>query len=163
VRDRLEAGSFQGHETYIERLLDQGHTATDIAGALFTLLREATGTKGQSIAEDQTGSGDSGKFDRSDRTPHRPDRSNERSNSYAGDMAKLFLNLGKTHGINAKDLVGMFYREGQVPDGSLGHIKLFPRHTIIEVPEECVEKTLRALSKAKLRGKPFLLKRDKQA
>jgi ATP-dependent RNA helicase DeaD len=165
VRDRLEAGSFQGHEAHIERLLDQGHTATDIAGALFTLLREATSTKGQSIAEDNAGPGtvNGGKFDRSDSQPHRPDRNQERSNSYAGEMAKLFVNLGKTHGINAKDLVGMFYREGQVPDGTLGHIKLFPRHTIVEVPEECVEKTLRALSKAKLRGKPFMVKRDKQA
>ena len=78
-------------------------------------------------------------------------------------MTKLFVNLGKTHGINAKDLVGMFYREGEVPDGSLGHIKLFPRHTIVEVPEECVEKTLRALGKSKLRGKPFRVHRDKQA
>jgi ATP-dependent RNA helicase DeaD len=77
-------------------------------------------------------------------------------------MAKLFINLGKTHGINAKDLVGMFYREGQVPDGTLGHIKLFPRHTIVEVPEECVEKTMRALGKSKLRGKPFRINRDKQ-
>ena len=161
VRDRLEAGSFQGHETHIERLLDQGHTATDIAGALFTLLREATSTKGQSIAEDTT-PGAGSKFDRSDSQPHRPDRSVERSSSYAGEMAKLFVNLGKTHGINAKDLVGMLYREGLVPDGTLGHIKLFPRHTIVEVPEECVEKTLNALAKAKLRGKPFRINRDKQ-
>lgn len=165
VRDRLEAGSFQGHETYIERLLDQGHTATDIAGSLFTLLREATTTKGQSIAEDNAGPGSQGggKFDRADSQPHRPDHNNERSSSYAGEMTKLFVNLGKTHGINAKDFVGMFYREGQVPDGTLGHIKLFPRHTIVEVPEECVEKTLRALGKSKLRGKPFRINRDKQA
>jgi hypothetical protein len=32
----------------------------------------------------------------------------------------------------------------------------------VEVPEECVEKTLRALAKAKLRGKPFRINRDKQ-
>jgi len=168
VRDRLEAGSFVGHETHIERLLDQGHTATDIAGALFTLLREATTTKGQSIAEDNAqnpsaGGGQGNRFDRSDSQPHRPDRNQERSSSYTGEMTKLFVNLGKTHGINAKDLVGMFYREGEVPDGSLGHIKLFPRHTIVEVPEECVEKTLRALGKSKLRGKPFRVHRDKQA
>ena len=166
VRDRLEAGSFQGHESQVERLLDQGHTATDIAGALFTLLREATGRENQSIAEDGNGPGNgpgnAHNFDRGDTRPHRPDNTQDRSSSYAGEMAKLFINLGKTHGINAKDLVGMFYREGQVPDGTLGHIKLFPRHTIVEVPEECVEKTMRALGKSKLRGKPFRINRDKQ-
>ncbi len=158
VRDRLEAGSFKGYEAYMERLLDQGHVATDIAGALFTLLREATGREGQSIAEDR---GDS--FDKAETRPRRPDRQVERREVDSGTMAKVFINLGKTHGINAKDLVGMFYREGQVPDGSLGHIKLFPRHTLVEIPEDCVERTLAALRHAKLRGKPFRAHVDKQA
>jgi ATP-dependent RNA helicase DeaD len=155
VRDRLEAGSFQGHASYLERLLDQGFTATDIAGAMFTMLRETSSREGESIMED--------KPQQHGEKPMRPDRDQERSSSFAGDMTKLFINLGKTHGVTAKDFVGMFYREGQVPDGALGHIKLFPRHTIVEVPEECVEKSLQALSRAKLRGKPFRVHRDKQA
>ncbi len=155
VRDRLEAGSFQGHASYLERLLDQGFTATDIAGAMFTMLRETSSREGESIMED--------KPQQQGEKPMRPDRDQARSSSFAGDMTKLFVNLGKTHGVTAKDFVGMFYREGQVPDGALGHIKLFPRHTIVEVPEECVEKSLMALSRAKLRGKPFRVHRDKQA
>jgi ATP-dependent RNA helicase DeaD len=161
VRDRLEAGSFKAHESQIERLLESGHTSTDIASTLFTLLRESSGREGQVIAEDKTGDHT---FDRGDARPNRPDR--ERApvrSTYAGEMTKLFLNLGKTQGVTAKDFVGMFYREGQVPDGALGHIKLFPKHTIIEVPEECVEKTLASLRKSKLRGQPFMIKRDRQA
>jgi ATP-dependent RNA helicase DeaD len=155
VRDRLEAGSFQGHASYLERLLDQGFTATDIAGAMFTMLRETSSREGESIMED--------KPQQQGERPMRPDRDQERTSTFASsDMTKLFVNLGKTQGVTAKDFVGMFYREGQVPDGALGHIKLFPRHTIVEVPEECVEKCLMALSRAKLRGKPFRVHRDEQ-
>jgi ATP-dependent RNA helicase DeaD len=122
---------------------------------MFTMLRETSSREGESIMED--------KPQQQGEKPMRPDRDQARSSSFAGDMTKLFVNLGKTHGVTAKDFVGMFYREGQVPDGALGHIKLFPRHTIVEVPEECVEKSLMALSRAKLRGKPFRVHRDKQA
>ena len=41
-------------------------------------------------------------------------------------MTRLFLSLGKTHGVMAKEIVGMLYREVGLPDGCLGRITLFP-------------------------------------
>ena len=38
VREALEAGEFSDHEVHVDRLLEAGHTATDIASALFSLL-----------------------------------------------------------------------------------------------------------------------------
>ncbi len=52
VRERLENGDFKNHETLVDRLLDQGFTPTDIAGALFTMLRTDDGRPLESIQED---------------------------------------------------------------------------------------------------------------
>jgi len=53
LKDRLESGNFEQQQDYVDRLLEQGHTPTDIAGALFTLLREAQGREGEAIQEDR--------------------------------------------------------------------------------------------------------------
>jgi len=52
LKDRLENKTFTAHESFIDRLLDLGHTPTDIAGALFTMLREKDGRDGDTIQED---------------------------------------------------------------------------------------------------------------
>jgi ATP-dependent RNA helicase DeaD len=52
VRDLLEAGSFKDHGPYVDRLLDAGHTPTDIASALFHLLSKEEAREGETILED---------------------------------------------------------------------------------------------------------------
>lgn len=52
VRDLLEKGSFSNHEHLVDRLLDAGHTPTEIASALFHLLQGDEGREGEKIAED---------------------------------------------------------------------------------------------------------------
>ncbi|MEN9975349.1 MAG: hypothetical protein RLZZ282_1355, partial [Verrucomicrobiota bacterium] len=46
LKERLDSGKFLAYQDNIDRLLEQGHTPTDIAGALVTLLREASGREG---------------------------------------------------------------------------------------------------------------------
>ena len=52
VRTTLESGTFKKHDALIDRLLDAGHTPTDIASAMFTML-EGDGPKKVEIAEDR--------------------------------------------------------------------------------------------------------------
>ena len=52
VRSSLETGSFKRHDDLVDRLLDAGHTPTDIASALFDLLGNDEGREGEKIAED---------------------------------------------------------------------------------------------------------------
>lgn len=52
LKARLESNAFDKHESFIDRLLDQGHTPTDIAGALYTLLCEKDKREGDAIQED---------------------------------------------------------------------------------------------------------------
>jgi len=167
LRDRLETGKFSAYQDNIDRLLEQGHTPTDIAGALVTMLRESSGREGEPIAED--------------REPERPEATRRGERNVRGDggnsqpreprrdrnagaepgMVRLFMNLGKTQGILPKDIVGMMYREANLPDGSLGRITLFPRHTLVDVPEDHAEEVIRALRNSKLRGRPFRIDHDR--
>ena len=52
VRSSLEKGAFKRHDDLVDRLLDAGHTPTDIASALFDLLGSDEGREGEIIAED---------------------------------------------------------------------------------------------------------------
>ena len=52
VRDLLEKGNFPSHEHLVDRLLDAGHTPTDIASALFDLLGKQDTRESETIAED---------------------------------------------------------------------------------------------------------------
>ena len=76
-------------------------------------------------------------------------------------MASLFLSLGKTHGVLAKEIVGMLYGEAGLPDGCLGRITLFPKHSLVDVPEEFVELVIERTRNARLRGRPFRMDRDR--
>ncbi|PXA04477.1 DEAD/DEAH box helicase [Coraliomargarita sinensis] len=53
VRERLESGDYKRHDDWIERLLDAGHTPTDIASALFDSFSKADNSGGEEIAEDR--------------------------------------------------------------------------------------------------------------
>lgn len=77
-------------------------------------------------------------------------------------MTRLFLNIGKVSGIQAKDIVGMMYREAGIPDGSLGRITLFPKHTLVDVPQDFADQTIRNIRNSKLRGKTFRVDYDRQ-
>jgi ATP-dependent RNA helicase DeaD len=173
IQERLESGKVGDYQSYLDRLLEQGHTATDIANAAFTLLRESTTREGEFIAEDkqkeafanekQRSSWRDEKRDRKER-PERQERDRksrpERNNSKG--MACLFMNIGKAQHIKPGDIAGMIYRECEVPDGSLGKITIFPKHTLVDVSEEIAGDVINGLKNAKLRGRSFKVDRDRK-
>lgn len=52
AREILEKGDFQPYDELVDRLLDQGHTPTDIANTLFTMLHTNEKRDSESIKED---------------------------------------------------------------------------------------------------------------
>ncbi len=173
LKERLEAGKFDAYQDNIDRLLEQGHTPTDIAGALVTMIREASGREGSAIEEDREAErparrenvrpqrDDRPQYD--DRGP-RPERSGPPRGPSPGSeagMTRLFLSLGKTHGVMAKEIVGMLYREAGLPDGCLGRISLFPKHSLVDVPEQFVGQVIERTRNARLRGRPFRMDVDR--
>ena len=170
IQERLESGKLGDYQSYLDRLLEQGHTATDIANAAFTLLRESTTREGEFIAEDkqkeafanekQRSSWRDEKRDRKER-PERERKSRPERNNSKG-MACLFMNIGKAQHIKPGDIAGMIYRECKVPDGSLGKITILPKHTLVDVSEEVSGDVINGLKNAKIRGRSFKVDLDRR-
>ena len=170
IQERLESGKLGDYQSYLDRLLEQGHTANDIAIAAFTLLRESTTREGEFIAEDkqkeafanekQRSSWRDEKRDRKER-PERERKSRPERNNSKG-MACLFMNIGKAQHIKPGDIAGMIYRECKVPDGSLGKITIFPKHTLVDVSEEVSGDVINGLKNAKIRGRSFKVDLDRR-
>ena len=182
LKERLETGGFDTYQENIDRLLEQGHTPTDIAGALITMLRESSGREGEAIQEDREPDGGRRDFNKDRQRPDRGDRrerdygNNDRggdrteryqrggmrdAGAIEGGMSRLFISLGKGAGIMPKDIVGMMYREAGLPDGSLGRITLFPKHCLVDVPEGLADQAIQKTRNAKLRGKTFRIDHDR--
>ncbi len=174
VREKLESGDISGHEDHIDRLLDAGHTSTDIAGALFCLLYEVNSREGQEIAEDRPPRDRGG--ERRERERDRGDGKRERGTRFdreqkfapsaredAGDgMATLFISVGKVGGLRPGDLAGMLYREAELPEGVVGKITLFPKFTLVDVQADQADKIIERCRDAKLRGKSFKIDYDRR-
>ena len=168
LKDLLESGGYNPHGSQIERLLDQGHAATDIAGALFSLVGEATGRDGEEIEEDRPKQGRRKSHDAEDRSGStrkedgkRKKKRDRMPSSPDQGMTRLFLSLGKSHGAKPGEIAGMLYREAGLPDGSIGKISLFPRHSLIDVGSEFADTVIESTRNSKLRGKPFKLDHDR--
>lgn len=165
VRQRLEEKTARDYRHYIDRLLDSGHTATDIASSLFELLREAIGREGEAIAEDHPDykpSEAKKRRDRNDRKTGKEGRKKSAKKHDADPNAEtLFISLGKSQGIRAGDILGMLYREGELPDGSVGSIRLFNRHSLVDIREGLANDVCQKLSKSKLRGQRFRIGPDR--
>ncbi|WP_193213709.1 DEAD/DEAH box helicase [Luteolibacter marinus] len=166
IKDRLEKGEFESHESQMDRLLEQGFTPTDIAGVLITMLKESSGREFGEIAEDREIPGQRGRRDRREprefreREPRAPRERRDGPHDNA-DMVPLFFSLGKFHGVKVGEIIGMLYGEAGLPDGAVGHVKLFAKHSRIDVRADCAERLIQVSKGANLRGKNFILDYDR--
>ena len=164
IKERLEKGQLPDVSDQLDRLLEQGHSATDICAALYDLLQESSGRKGEEIIEDNPNAPRTDRKQRrdrddSDRGERQPREKREFNDS---KMSTLFLNLGKSHQLGAKDIAGMLYNEAGLPRGSVGKIKLFDRHSLIDVETDHADQAVKATKGSTLRGKEFRMDFDKK-
>ncbi|GAA5482695.1 DEAD/DEAH box helicase [Haloferula sargassicola] len=159
LKDRLAAADFPSFEGQFDRLLEQGFTPTEVASALFAMLREEGGREFSEIQEDREEPGQR----RGKREPREPRPRRERPADLAGDadMVPLFCSLGKRSGIRVGDLIGMFYNEANLPQGAIGHVKLFDKHSRIDVAAEYADQLIEMAGRMNLRGKRFVLDHDR--
>jgi ATP-dependent RNA helicase DeaD len=76
-----------------------------------------------------------------------------RSSRNSGNYVKIFVEAGRQHGLRPGDLVGAIANEAGVPGESIGEIEILDRHSLVDVPEEDVERVVTALMKTTIRGR----------
>ena len=68
-------------------------------------------------------------------------------------MARLFINIGKSQKVKAKDILGAIAGEANIPGKLVGAIDLYDKYTFVEVPKENALDVLKAMKNVKIKGK----------
>ncbi len=157
VKGVLEGGEWKNFSDKVDRLLEQEYTATDIASVLFGILASKTGREGSEIEEDKP----STQRKRSERSEKREPRERRPELDSQVPMKRLFLNMGRSLGLQPKDIAGLLYNEAKLPKGTVGRIHMFPKHCLIEVAAEVSDEAISATEGSKLIGKEFKMDYDR--
>ena len=80
--------------------------------------------------------------------------------SRLGRSVTLFMNGGKLLGIRAKDIAGLLYNEGGAPKGSVGDIRIYLKHSLIEVSPEVAPQLIEALATCRICGYEVNVRED---
>jgi len=79
-----------------------------------------------------------------------------------GDVARIYVGLGRQAGVRPGDLVGAIANEAGIDAREIGAIDIADRFSLVEVPGGVAEDVIRALRGASLRGKRVVVRRDRE-
>ncbi len=131
-----------------EELRDIKLPKEQIARAMFELLCRRDSRELQAIPEDRP-------MHRESATPATRERKEP------GDTTTLFLNAGKMLRIRPKDVAGLLYNEGGVPRGSIGDIRIFMKHTLVDVSQDVASLLTKRLATCSLCGYEVNVREDR--
>lgn len=141
-----------------EELCDIDMPAEQLLAAMFNLLVAKTSRELQPIPEDRPS-----KFSRSSRPVDIESPAVEKGNDWSSlqQSVTLFMNGGKLLGLRPKDIAGLFYNEGGAPKGTVGDIRLFLKHALIEVSPEIAPQLIERLATCNICGYEVNVREDK--
>jgi ATP-dependent RNA helicase DeaD len=79
----------------------------------------------------------------------------------SGDVARLYVGLGRSAGIRPADLVGAIANEARINSREIGAINIADRFSLVEVPEALADRIISALRSSTIRGKKIGIRRDR--
>ena len=141
-----------------EELSDIDLPAEQLLAAMFNLLVAKTSRELQPIPEDRPS-----KFSRNSRPADDESAPVEKGNDWSSlqQSVTLFMNGGKLLGLRPKDIAGLFYNEGGAPKGTVGDIRLFLKHALIEVSPEIAPQLIERLGTCNICGYEVNVREDK--
>lgn len=159
-------------ESLVDEILEAASTVTELPDALrdidlpaeqllasmFNLLVAKTSREIQPIPEDRPS-----KFARAARPADDDAPAVEKGNDWSSlqQSVTLFMNGGKLLGLRPKDIAGLFYNEGGAPKGAVGDIRLFLKHSLIEVTPEIAPQLIERLGTCSICGYEVNVREDK--
>ncbi len=165
---QLDRGHYQREQQMIEDLVAAGHDPLEVAAACLKLARGEGGQRPIAhISEVQESR--SKPAHRKESAPRRSGSGNGRG-SGSGDkrwatdarekgMVRLALNAGKTHGIRPGDIVGTLAFHANIPGHVIGAINIRQEHSLVDVPEQFVDKVLAKEGSYRIRKQPISVER----
>jgi ATP-dependent RNA helicase DeaD len=113
---------------------------------------------------DRFGRGERGeRGERSERGPRERPGRGSRGSRGNGDVARLFIGIGRKDGMRPADIVGAIANEAGVSSREIGGIDIADRFSLVEVPNDSADSVIRALKGTTMRGKKVTVRRDRDA
>jgi ATP-dependent RNA helicase DeaD len=135
----------------INDLFNQGMDAHEIIAALVKLyLGEQTQTD-HDVIEKYYQKADSFKHDDRDRKPFKKEI--RTSHAPSQGMVKMVLGVGHKNQIKPRDIVGAITSSANVRGKQIGHIEIFDKHCLVEIPEAQAQHIIRSMQKNGIRGR----------
>ena len=79
-----------------------------------------------------------------------------------GNVARIYVGIGRQSGVRPADLVGAIANEAGVESRTIGAIDIADRFSLVEVPDEEADDIIRALRGTTIRGKKVVVRRDRE-
>jgi ATP-dependent RNA helicase DeaD len=177
LEEVLVEGDLDSYRVVVESLADE-YDVLDIAAAAVKLADDSG--EGAETAEEEI---PNAALPRRDERPRRDDRSRgdgrrdsherqreERPRKSAGaarrrgggDIARLYVALGRKAGVRPADLVGAIANEAGIDSRDIGSIEIADRFSLVEVPDDAAEEIIQALRGTTIRGKRVMARRDRE-
>jgi ATP-dependent RNA helicase DeaD len=169
----LRRGRCLHEKAVVEKLMEEGHTAVDIAAAALKMARAEE--KQRPIAPvTEVPEYRSERSDRPVRRGRDDGRAEGRPSSREGGrggfgrrseisheqgMVRLSLNKGWRHGVRPNDIVGAIAAHTGIPGSAIGRINVEEQHSLVDVPEEFVTIVLEKSGEVRIRRQPIALQR----
>ena len=132
VKNVMAADDLSKYSSYIDSLLSDEYTSLDVAGALLKMAISVQEKEEAVNLEEYSDMGSSG---------------GEQG------MARLFINIGRNHGVLPKDIIGSIAGETGIPGKLIGKIDIYDKYTFVEVPNDCAKKVLDIMKDNTIKGK----------
>jgi ATP-dependent RNA helicase DeaD len=155
LEEALSQGELEKYRGVVETLAGE-HDIFDVAAAAVKLADHAR---------------DGGKEDEAEipattifSSPVRADRKERKGGKdrqLTGDVARLYIGLGRSQGIRPADLVGAIANEARINSREIGAINITDKFSLVDVPEALAERILTALRNTAIRGKKVSARRDR--
>jgi ATP-dependent RNA helicase DeaD len=163
----LEEGKYERQDALIGRLLDQGYVATDIASALIHLFGDEEVKPVEPVREQRSAPARREEDSRPERHERRTSamgtglKADRESGevSHESGMVRLTLGVGRDHGVQPGDVLGVIVGITKLPKESVGVIRLQTKQTFVDVAEEHAELVVSKLNGIEFKGRKLWCKR----
>jgi ATP-dependent RNA helicase DeaD len=91
---------------------------------------------------------------REDRAPRK-----ERGSVAGGATARVYVGAGRDVGTRPQDLVGAIANEAGIEGHRIGAIEIQDKYSVVELPEELIDRVVKAMAKSTVKGKKASVRR----
>ncbi len=161
----LARGRAKRERVIVEQLAAEGHDVLDIAAAALKLSRASEKQRPVATVSEVVESPyasrprERARFAGRDRSQVRGRSVTSGRVSHEAGMIRLKMSTGKYHGVRPNDVVGMIAFHADIPGNTIGKIRIEDKHTLVDIPEQFVDKVLAGNGNYRIGKHKFALER----